>query len=406
MTAEVARRRLPYPYRGMLAICSDLDETADLQTYLETARFLNTTAITRYGSGLGLEVGNTIYFDMPPGQFSYWNTDEQGRNSVRALIRSGHVDCLHSFGDLADTRAHAGRALDDLDRHGCSLRVWIDHAVAPSNFGADIMRGRGDVPGAREYHADLSCAFGIRYVWRGRVTSVIGQGVPRRLGGIANAAHPAASARTWAKEAAKGLLARRGDPKYRLHALNPVLTPATLRSGHAVSEFLRANPHWGGVSRGETARGIGEVLTEDMLTRLVAREGSCILYTHLGKTATATSPFRPDGIAALRRLAEYQNDGRVLVTTTNRVLGYTHAVEQIRLSTSVSGDVLLLDVEVPGGREQLADLQGLTFYVPDPSRTRLRLNGCEVVRLQHNPADDTGRRSVTVPWRRLEFPEC
>src|SRR5258708_28717945 len=33
------------------------------------------------------------------------------------------------------TRAHAGRALDDLARHGCGVKVWIDHAVAPSNFG-------------------------------------------------------------------------------------------------------------------------------------------------------------------------------------------------------------------------------------------------------------------------------
>ena len=57
------------------------------------------------GPGVGLEVGNSIYFDMPPGQFAYWNTDDAGRAMVRALIRSGHIDCLHSFGDLATTRA-------------------------------------------------------------------------------------------------------------------------------------------------------------------------------------------------------------------------------------------------------------------------------------------------------------
>jgi len=53
-----------------------------------------------------------------------------------------------------------------LTRHGCDLEVWIDHAVAPSNFGADIMCGSGDVPGAKAYHSDLTCGFGIRYVWR------------------------------------------------------------------------------------------------------------------------------------------------------------------------------------------------------------------------------------------------
>src|SRR2546430_6889020 len=107
------------------------------------SRFLNTTERTALGTGVGLEAGNSIYFDMPAAQFSYWNATDGERARVRALIRAGYVDCLHSFGDLADTRAHAGRALDDLARHGCSLKVWIDHAVAPSNFGADIMHGSG-----------------------------------------------------------------------------------------------------------------------------------------------------------------------------------------------------------------------------------------------------------------------
>ena len=39
-----------------------------------------------------------FYFDMPPDQFAYWNTDDAGREMVRALIRSGHIDCFHSFG--------------------------------------------------------------------------------------------------------------------------------------------------------------------------------------------------------------------------------------------------------------------------------------------------------------------
>ncbi len=87
------------------------------------------------GPGVGLEVGNSIYFDMPPDQFAYWNTDDAGREMVRALIRSGHIDCLHSYGDLATTRRHAARALDELARHDCRLRVWIDHGTAATNFG-------------------------------------------------------------------------------------------------------------------------------------------------------------------------------------------------------------------------------------------------------------------------------
>ncbi|NLX13830.1 MAG: hypothetical protein GXY44_09295 [Phycisphaerales bacterium] len=59
--SSVQLRRFPYPYQAMLAICSDLDETPDRQTYWEIMRFLNTTETTSMGPGVGLEVGNSIY---------------------------------------------------------------------------------------------------------------------------------------------------------------------------------------------------------------------------------------------------------------------------------------------------------------------------------------------------------
>ncbi|MDH3514699.1 MAG: hypothetical protein OEM83_07520, partial [Gammaproteobacteria bacterium] len=183
-------RAFPYPYRAMLAICSDLDETPDRHVYREIMRYLNTTETTMMGEGVGLEVGNSIYFDMPPDQFAYWNTDDAGREMVRQLIKSGHIDCFHSYGDMAVTRRHAGIALEELARHDCRMQVWIDHGTAPTNFGSDIMQGHGDEPGSPVFHADLTCQHGVEYVWRGRVTSVIGQDARRRLGGLWNRRHP------------------------------------------------------------------------------------------------------------------------------------------------------------------------------------------------------------------------
>lgn len=401
---EVTLRRFPFPYRAALAICSDLDETPDRATFIETSRFLNTTAATAFGDGLGLEVGNTIYFDMRPDQFAYWNADDRGRAEVRALIRSGHVDCLHSFGDLATTRAHAGRALDELTRHGCSLDVWIDHAVAPTNFGADIMQGSGDVQGAAAYHADLTCAFGVRHVWRGRITSVIGQGVLRRLGGIFDAAHASASARTLVKEAAKGVIARAGSAKYALHAGNALSSAASLRSGQAVYEFLRANPHWGGVSSHDTAAGIGDVLVAPMLNRLIAREGACVLYTHLGKGAASGQPFTAAGARALARLADSHRTGRILVTTTSRLLNYWLASQHATWSATQHDRAVHIHLATPRGATRF-HLQGLTFYVDDPSRTRLFVDGEEEPYLARNPADESGRASVSLPWHPLRYPE-
>lgn len=393
-------RAFPYPYRAMLAICSDLDETPDRHVYLETMRYLNTTQTTSMGQGVGLEVGNSIYFDMPPDQFAYWNTDDTGREMVRNLIKSGHIDCFHSFGDLATTRRHAEIALEEMNRHDCRMQVWIDHGTAPTNLGSDIMQGHGDEPGSSVFHADLTCQHGVEYVWRGRVTSVIGQDVRRRLGGVWNRHHPLASASTLAREFAKGMLAHAPDGKYRMHASNRLLREVRLRSGHVVQEFLRSNPHWGGVSSHETADGLADVLSEQMLSRLVEREGVCVLYTHLGKIRRRHEPFGPDTREALARLARHSRQGSILVTTTRRALGYCKMRRDVDVTLLRDGDSWKVSVTT---RASAGDLDGLTVLVPDPPRTRMEVNGCAVTPVAHTLSGGSG--CVSLPWRRLEFPE-
>lgn len=310
------------PHRPVFAICSDLDETPDADTYFELMRFLNTTEETRMGRGVGLEVGNTIYFDMAPGQFSYWNCGDADRERIRALIRSGHIDCIHSFGDLATTRAHAGRALDELAKHDCHIKVWVDHAQAVTNLGADIMRGHGDEPGHPAYHADLTVGYGIKYMWRGRVTSVIGQDRPFSLRSIAAPEQRLGSAKTIAKELAKQVLACAGNRKYGLHRGNTLMRPRQLRDGQVLPEFIRSNPCWAGVDRHDRGDAIHAVITRRYLDRLVQRGGYSILYAHLGKNDRGESPraFGRQTVEAFRLLAEYHHGGKIHITTTARLL--------------------------------------------------------------------------------------
>ena len=409
VTIGVCLRPLPYPYRAMLAICSDLDETQDKHVYWEIMRFLNTEEDTAMGPGAGLEVGNSIYFDMPPGQFAYWNTDDAGRRMVRALIRSGHIDCLHSYGDLATKRERAARALDELTGHGCNLEVWVDHGTAATNFGPDIMQGHGDEPGHEAYHADLTINYGVKYIWCGRVTSITGQDIPARFGGIFNWKHPVRSGRTLLKEAAKQKLAQKGNGKYAMHGRNETLRPTVLRDGSSVYEFMRSNPHWGGVSSCDQGRHIGEVLTDEMLNRLIGRGGTCVLYTHLGKIDNPKIPFNHTAIMAFRRLAEAFRSGRILVTTTRRLLGYRRAVREITFNGAQYDRGLCIDLKTRGLENSIgelsADLDGLTFYVPDPAATYVKIDGEKVTGLKRNPPDHTGRPSVSLAWPLLKFPE-
>lgn len=409
--AEVRLRDWTVPFEAALAICSDLDETSDRHVYLRIARFLNTTETGMMGPGVGLEVGNSIYFDMPPDQFAYWTTDDAGRAMVCDLVRSGHIDVLHSYGDYCIRRSDAQRHLDELRRRGLQLRVWVDHSRAPSNFGPDIMFGRGDVGSSVVYHADLTLEYGIRYLWRGRTTGVTGQDAPMSPGNLARLwtpRHPFISARTAVKEAVKVHLGRRGHPRWEMYAANRTYRAGRLRDGQAIWEFLRSNPYWGGSGLGDTADGISEVLTPRMLRALMGRRGACILYTHFGKVSDAQRPFGPAAQQAFRRLAQLHRDGRILVRTTHRLLRYLIARDHLVFSATREGGTVRLGIKavadpvfgtrVPGADE----LQGLSFEMPRCAGVRVcGPNGEELaVEVVHRG----DRTLATIPWRPLEFP--
>ena len=392
-------RRYPYPYEAMLSICSDLDETPADESYFHISRYLNTGDVTPVGDGVGLEVGNTIYFDMPGEQFSYWSTDDSGRDRIHALIKSGHIDCIHSFGDLALSRADIARALENLDRHDCHLEVWVDHSTAASNFGRDIMRGRGDIKNEAAYHADLTIGQGVKYAWLGRVTSLIGQNAPYNFRRLLDLQRPVASIRNAGKDFAKKLLARAGSEKYCLHKNNLLMRPYTLRDGQLVTEFMRCNPHTGGVSGGDNSRGIADVLSERNLEKLLQSGGVSIIYTHLGKQLQKNGLFTEETKEAFRRLAEYFRSGRILVATTARNLNYHAAFADVEIEERVDDGIKKLFVSVADG----VDPSGISIYYEggDPV---LFLNGREVAKSQHNPPDATGFSSVSFPWTALSYP--
>jgi len=90
--------------------------------------------------------------------------------------------------------------------------------------------------------------------------------------------------KTVAKEGLKAFVGRVGSAKYSMHAENRVLRDARLRDGRSVVEFIRSNPHWGGVSSADNSDGLADVLDAQMLDTLVDREGVCLLYTHMGRS--------------------------------------------------------------------------------------------------------------------------
>jgi hypothetical protein len=386
----------------MLAICSDLDETPNKNVYFETARYLNTREQTLLGKGIGLEVGNSIYFDMPVEQFSYLNTDKQGREIVHKLIESGHIDCLHSFGDHVDNRLDITTYWQLISRGKRKIEVWVDHAQAPTNLDNGIMKGSGAIKNSATYHSDITCQpTGIAFIWKGRVTSVIAQNSKYSLSGIFSNLGIKKSLKTLLVEFSKHLLGHLGSVKYKMHKSNQLLRKTKLLDGTDTYEFMRSNPSYSGVSTFESTRGLHQVLNKRMLDTLIKRQGATILYTHLGKIFSVDHPFSDKTRSAFELLADYYQQKKILVLTTRRLLGYLRSKEQLSFQIKKKNGKTIIDMQTCYQGE---DLGGLTWYVRDPQKTYLYINGIRFLNLQINATDESGQASVSIPWIALNFP--
>ena len=392
-------RKYPYPYKAMFAICSDLDETPDAFIYHEIIKYLNTDMNTHLGKGVNLEVGNTIYFDMPEGHYSYNNTSEDDRKKIRKYIRSGLIDCFHSYGDNVTKREVIKDILQHLSSHKCIIRTWVDHAQAISNIGSDIMEGEGDLKTADVYHSDLTIDYGVRYFWLGRVSSIAGQNTRRSYAPVFNVRHVIESFKTILKDSIKNILAFFCNQKYRLHAKNRLYTYRKLRDGSKVLEFIRFDSYYGGVGRKATASGVSEIITEKMLNHLISTGGISIFYTHLGKINTYEEPFTKSTRKSLKLLSDKFHDKQILVATTTRLLDYVTMRDSVKVQQLIDGNKQIFNVFA----DCVSKLGGLTLYCENTREVVVRVNGEDVTFIE-NDIDETGRYSVSIDWNKLEYP--
>jgi hypothetical protein len=410
---NVRLRKYPYPYRGLLALASDLDGTRSAEDYLQLLTFLNTTRATPMGDGIGIEFANSLYFDTTETQFSYWNADERMRDILRTLIGSGHIDALHSLGGQARTRARVARTLDEIERRGLAFPIFSNHSTAPTNFRSEHSNcsGSGDDPDAGTYHADRTIASGVAYVWLAQTTSVMAQEVRPDPLDVICAEHRLTSLATAARQTAK-LLRGRWSPKYAMHTRNHILRETRLADGQPVLEFLRSNAHWAGIRRGESGLALDQVLRPAALDRLVEAGGSTVVYTHLGKRpAGATQLLSGATIDALRRLADCERSGHLLVLTTARALDYCALARYLEWHVEDGREATIVHLRLSCGEPLRSRLKrflpgsGLSLLVDGAGPVRLVLDGEHCGPLTRHPPDATGAESISLPLCRPAFPE-
>lgn len=393
--SKLPMRKFPYPYQSMLSITSDIDETTP-EEFAQVHRFLNTHEKTRYGQGLGLDIADSFFVYMGNDAthtvdakkhhydrvLSYFQgTDPQKKHNADLIAhywKAGWIDSMHAYGDFSRKnrrditfrRSLAEQAWPQLHRDGIDCEVWINHGNSANveNFGGYLKDKfsayqEGDNPKSPFYHTDVTLPNGIRFVWNSHGGKDYGV----------------------------------DDP---VHAV-------TLRDGQRVWAFNRYTQDLvhNKIEWRWSPNQLRNQLSREHLDQLVAKGQYAILAQHLGSQRDEQL-IDKRGIQALKRLARYQQERKILVARTSRLLKYDNAKKFVHYAFVPGKDrdwlnIQSLDDPLFGAQPLLYDnLRGLTFYVPHPDKTVVLVNMEPLAEadVQVNPQDETGKRSIGIKW--------
>lgn len=391
-------RRFPYPYSAMLSLCSDIDDTT-LENFKIYHQFLNTKEKTPYGEGVGLDVGDSMWLYVanaylkPTKQvsgsdaiMSYYKginiSNKNNADEITNFTKCGWIDCIHTFGDFSTndekgtsfTRELAINGWQTLKDIGFSPKIWINHGNRSNkqNFGAAttstfMSYQQGDNPKSIYYHTDITIANGIKYIWNSINNDSFGQDYP--------------------------------------------LFEITLRDGKKIWGFHRYtnNILKGKIDWTWTPKEIHKQLTQKNLDNIVKNKQYSIVAQHFG--IYTKDMFLEQNIQALKLLKQYQDDKKILITRTTRLLDYAEAYKYIVYNKVIENGVTYInitDIDDPlFGKiiPKIDDLRGITFYTDDAENTVILINGIRIDKeqIQTNEKDETGKVSVSIKWFESDY---
>ena len=399
----VAMLRFPYPYRAMLAISSDIDLTS-IHRLRANFRFINTREDTPNGPGLGLDFADSFWMmsvfksEVRSGrEVAYWWLKDGLEKTPYAeelaeYAKAGWLDTLHSYGNFCGARKlgvrferrHAEAALEQMAKLGLVIPVWTNHGDQENrqNIG-DAAFMQGDDPDCPAYHADLMIAAGVRFIDRPQQQSVTGLAEPLDVSKLAD-----------------------GRAIYRFPRMKLVVD-----DGQAHRRALSAGGHSRISEAGRsftavwTANMLNDQLSPRVLDHIVENGLFLTVAQHMGAQGSLPN-FDAPAVKALHRLASYQDDGRILVARTSRLLAYAanlKAAEIYTLAATNGAPGPVIDIASLGdvGNLQspptLDDVRGFSFKAPPGARVALAGRAIDENALCRTPTDD-GQEIVAVAW--------
>lgn len=437
---QILLRAFPYPFKAALAFSNDVEGIETPEEFIAIQRYLCTRKTTPWGKGLGMEIGASVncfdvsgvseftifkselrtdtlisFYDdkgdslIPPDttiDYSLnFNGIPPGRQVIADFIKAGYLDAINGygfFGEAGFKREYAELTAEFFNNTGLTVPVWMN---LPAESSYQCLgrkpKQQGDNPGSECYHADILPAFGVRYLNFADHTAMIGleaeEGIDR-----------------WLKKQAefvKSAWTSTRDMKIDLNWNNRLLNEYTLDDGRKFFRFRSfINPEGIIPEGGFDVNYLAKQLSDEILDRLIEVEGYMILHTRLGDNESYAEWIPSEARAALANLARRFENGEIMVTTSSRLLDYYIVSEILDWTWTKKGDAYIIEInkqplETSVNFEITREvLQGLTFYTPAPEKTRIIFEGAVITPMDINIEEESGRSSVSIPWKWLTFP--
>lgn len=320
----------PFPYKAWFSLASDPDFTF-IHDWHELNDFI--------WKELQLPLANSLFVKSVnanlPGQVNLVDHPE--------IAQQAH-DTIHTWGDYMHARKQAFDREDALEaiallkQHNIHPLVWIDH----SKFSGNLLHNAqgGAIPETKDmsghtyknyvYTLDLIYQLGIRYIWNGGLSSVIGQN--RRLGAreYFNQVYPSRfkANMKWLMHL---LLPKGLHKKFKVHVPNNnLMRKHTFPDGHTLYVFERY-----GKWKDADIYGLANTIKPSNIKHLIKCGGQMIAYTHLGKRIPGTEQEKqhiPENTrVALRHIKSCFDQEQLMVSSVSELLDYCVLREHIQL---------------------------------------------------------------------------
>ena len=297
---------IPYPYKCWLSISNDPDNTSEI-AWEELNNFIF--------EELNLNWANSIF---PVNR--NLNLPDQISLETHTAIASQPTDAIHTWGDFVHSgsqgfsRSEADYSLKLLKKWNLYPKIWVDH----SRFLGNLIHGKINLGGKKsyvdasgirylnyEYTADMIHDLGIRYIWDGDLTPIIGQDRKIRIADVKQI----------------------GIKNFLKSKYNNNLLEKIKFEEYEFYSFKRY-----GSWKLADILGLSEIIIEEYLLKLIKTNGFSIIYTHLGKrnpNQKDKNHIPQETKFALKNLKRHINNKDIIFTSVSKMLDYNIIISNV-----------------------------------------------------------------------------